>query len=95
MTDGALDGRWSLGEVSLHNRTQDSTVRRNWNYTVTVGPGGISQATATVLEAYVEATYTANLTVSLTTGSSVTVPVQGTFQASVTSPVVRLPLLCT
>lgn len=85
---------WSLSSESFHNRSEALSTPRVWNYSVNVGPGGISRAVAQALQGSITATFTANLSVTLVSGGKLTLPVSGVFEGLSTSPVVRtrLPL---
>ena len=81
--------RWSLISVGMHNRSESPTSTNSWSYTVTVAAGAVSVATATSVEAYISTSYTANLSVALTSGQALSLPVMGSFEGQTTSPAVR------
>ena len=81
--------RWQLGSSGLHSRNESQQIQEAWNYTLTVGPQGVSQILATAAQGNITATYMASLNVTLSSGAVISVPVSGIYQGLSVSPVVR------
>ena len=82
--------RWALGPQGSYTREGAPLVPLKWNYTVDTAAGAVSEATASVVQAQITTSYSGNLTVVLSSGANISFPVDGTYEGTVTSPVVSL-----
>ena len=85
---GVSGRRWQLTAQQLHARNESRQYVEGWNYTVNVGPGGVSQISASKVQGNITATYSGRLNVTVDSGASFSVPVSGQFQGLSTTPVV-------
>lgn len=85
----AVACRWTLDQPGVYERMNNAMETRSWNYTLSVGPGGVSKVAAVATQAMLVTAYTANLSVILSSGSRLLLPIESTFEGISTSTVVR------
>ena len=68
----------------------NTPVPQPWSYSFTTPAGGINALQAVTTQATLAVPYTATLAVALSTGVNLSLPVSGSYQGLVYSPVVRI-----
>ena len=84
---------WGLSASSNHNRSETNTSMREWNYTINLNPGGVSQVAATAMQSSLTTSYSATLNVTLDSQFVLSIPIQGDFEGESTSAAVGFPEL--